>query len=60
MNSKCNCSLTISMLGDGCRYCQPQLYIDQLEEEVRDLTEFIDKAFILHPNLDLDVEANNE
>lgn len=28
----CRCSMSISMLGDGCRYCQPQEYIDRLSE----------------------------
>jgi hypothetical protein len=31
-NAKCECSMSISMLGDGCRYCQPQEYIDRLNE----------------------------
>lgn len=30
--STCRCSMAISMLGDGCRYCQPQTYIDHLLE----------------------------
>lgn len=28
----CKCSMSISVLGDGCRYCQPQEYIDRLSE----------------------------
>ena len=28
--SKCKCGIAISVLGDGCRYCQPQEYINQL------------------------------
>lgn len=28
----CKCSMSISMLGDGCRNCQPQEYIDRLIE----------------------------
>lgn len=28
----CKCSMSISMLGDGCRHCQPQEYIDRLGE----------------------------
>jgi hypothetical protein len=28
----CKCSMSISMLGDGCRHCQPQEYIDRLIE----------------------------
>jgi hypothetical protein len=30
--SKCECSMAIAVLGDGCRYCQPQEYIDRLED----------------------------
>lgn len=29
--SECKCTLTIRLTGDGCRYCQPQTYIDHLE-----------------------------
>ena len=29
---ECKCSMSISMLGDGCRHCQPQEYIDRLGE----------------------------
>lgn len=29
--SKCECEFRIRMLGDGCRYCQPQTYIDTME-----------------------------
>lgn len=29
--SDCKCSFAIKMLGDGCRYCQPQEYIDRME-----------------------------
>jgi hypothetical protein len=30
--SNCKCSMAISVNGDGCRYCQPQEYIDKLAE----------------------------
>ena len=30
---KCNCKIT----SDGCRYCQPQEYIDYLEKYITDL-----------------------
>lgn len=33
---KCNCSMSIRMLGDGCRYCQPQEHIDRLGEWLED------------------------
>jgi hypothetical protein len=34
--SKCDCSMSISVLGDGCRYCQPQEYIDRLHDTIED------------------------
>ena len=34
---QCKCSMSISVLGDGCRYCQPQEYIDQLIEQIEDI-----------------------
>lgn len=33
---KCNCSMSIRMLGDGCRHCQPQEHIDRLGEWLED------------------------
>ena len=30
--SKCNCSMSISVLGDGCQFCQPQTHIDLMRE----------------------------
>ena len=34
--SKCTCRMAISVLGDGCRYCQPQEYIDRMHEQMDD------------------------
>lgn len=34
--SECKCSMRIQVLGDGCRYCQPQTYIDKLSEIIDD------------------------
>lgn len=34
---KCQCSFSIRMLGDGCRYCQPQEYIDRLHDSMEDM-----------------------
>lgn len=31
--SKCECALQTSLVGDGCRYCNPQYYIDMLKEQ---------------------------
>lgn len=33
---KCKCSMSISVLGDGCRYCQPQEYIDRIHDQMED------------------------
>lgn len=33
-HAKCKCSMAISALGDGCRYCQPQEYIDRLHDMI--------------------------
>lgn len=37
MDDRCKCTMAISMVGDGCRYCQPQEYIDRLLEQIEDL-----------------------
>ena len=37
--NKCNCSITTSVLGDGCEICNPEYYIDMLKDEVKDLEE---------------------
>ena len=34
--SKCKCTMAISLTGDGCRYCQPQEYIDRIHEQIDD------------------------
>lgn len=34
--SECKCSMAISVNGDGCRYCQPQEYIDKLAERLEE------------------------
>ena len=31
-DERCKCSIGIALCGDGCRYCQPQGYIDKLWE----------------------------
>jgi hypothetical protein len=35
MDDKCQCSLRIRLTGDGCRYCQPQEYIDRLHDNAK-------------------------
>lgn len=36
-DSRCKCSTPISVLGDGCRYCQPQEHIDRLGDIISDM-----------------------
>lgn len=36
MDDNCKCPMAISLTGDGCRYCQPQEYIDRLVEQAED------------------------
>jgi len=31
INPRCKCSMSISLTGDGCRYCQPQEHIDRIK-----------------------------
>ena len=35
-SSKCRCTFAQKMVGDGCRYCNPQEYIDRLHDRVED------------------------
>ena len=41
--SECKCSMSISLLGEGCRYCQPQEYINRVEEDLEDLERQLSK-----------------
>lgn len=34
---KCKCDFRTKMVGDGCRYCNPEFYIDILEERIQEL-----------------------
>lgn len=36
-DSRCKCTMAISMVGDGCRYCQPQEHIDRLGDIISDM-----------------------
>lgn len=55
--SKCQCSFRVSMVGDGCRYCQPQEYIDRLHEQTEDDSKEIE---LLRGQRDQLLEALNE
>lgn len=39
--SKCKCTMAIRVNGDGCRYCQPQEYIDRLIDWINEAREEI-------------------
>lgn len=34
--NRCKCDFRTKMVGDGCRYCQPQEYIDRLHRQIED------------------------
>ena len=34
--SQCKCDLRTKLVGDGCRYCNPQEYIDNLIESLEE------------------------
>lgn len=46
VEGKCNCGLAKSLTGDGCRYCQPQEYIDRLHEMIEEDDELKLQAII--------------
>ena len=54
--NKCKCDLRTKLVGDGCRYCNPQDYIDHLhdamaEREWQGLSwEEIDECFKITPD----------
>jgi len=33
---KCKCSFAISIVGEGCRWCQPQNYIEHLRDHMEE------------------------
>jgi len=33
---RCTCTMAHSLTGDGCRYCQPQEYIDRLHNQIEE------------------------
>ncbi len=36
MDKRCKCTFSVSVTGDGCRYCKPQTYIDLMEQHQKD------------------------
>ena len=40
--AKCKCSLSISILGDGCSICNPEFYIEIMREQIKELELTID------------------
>ena len=41
--SNCKCDFRTKLVGDGCRYCQPQDFIDRLLYDLKDCNERIDE-----------------
>ena len=42
-DKRCKCTFTQSLVGDGCRYCQPQDFIDRLLDDLKDCDERINE-----------------
>ena len=40
----CNCTMAQRLVGDGCRYCQPDTYIDILSDELADLRAYKERT----------------
>ena len=36
VSKKCTCDMRTSLVGDGCRYCNPQYYIEMLEDQIKE------------------------
>jgi hypothetical protein len=46
--SKCNCTVAIRVNGEGCRYCQPQTYIEFLSETLDEVrAELADRELLV-------------
>ena len=41
--SKCKCDFRTKLVGDGCRYCQTQDFIDRLLDDLKDCDKRIDE-----------------
>ena len=63
-DKRCKCTMAQSLTGDGCRYCQPQEYIDRLEDfidEMEDDLDYIDRLEVIVDMLEKKLEdAENE
>lgn len=35
-DNRCMCTMAQYLTGDGCRYCQPQEYIDKLHDQIEE------------------------
>ena len=58
--SKCKCGIAISVLGDCCRYCQPQEYINQLNLAYDGMEEENDELLEKTENLQRQLEESKD
>ena len=56
----CKCNVSQKVLGDGCRYCQPQTYIDYLESALADYREGDEKQCLSIDRLRAEVQELKE
>lgn len=54
---ECQCSINVNLLGDGCRYCQPQLALDKYIEQAGDLIAENEALEMLVSNLTAELAA---
>ena len=40
--AKCKCSISISLLGDGCSTCNPDFHIEMMREQITEMELTID------------------
>lgn len=58
---RCKCSMRTSLVGDGCRYCNPQYYIDMLEDLVKErATDSYTSELMLIAHMDAHAEAKRK
>lgn len=59
-DERCKCSFAIRMTGEGCRYCQPQNYIDHLIDQYEETGNELDAAEFKIDRLKRQVEVLRE
>ena len=56
MSDQCKCDMRTKLVGDGCRFCNPQILIGMLSDETEELEKEIDALRNQVAELQLDKE----